>query len=79
MAAVKLLVIEAMRNTVSAVGSVSRPATAVPTPRVWTSSPSTITPYATPGTGSLSTNASTQAIHLSQRVVDRHAPDYSRA
>ena len=59
MAAVKLLVIEAMRKTVSAVESSSCPTTAVPTPRVWTSSPPTITPYATPGTGSLATNPST--------------------
>ena len=58
-AAVKLLVIDAMRKTVSAVGSRLVPPTAVPTPRVWTSSPSTMTPYATPGTGSSATNPST--------------------
>ena len=49
MAAVKLLVIDAIRNTVSASGRRSSPSRHVPAPPVWTSSPPRITPQATPG------------------------------
>src|ERR1044071_8605385 len=47
--AVKLLVIEAMRKTVSA--STGAPVATLRTPKLWVkiSSPSTTTPYATPG------------------------------
>ena len=72
-AAVKLLVIDAMRNTVSASGVVSAPTFTVPTPRVWTSSPSTMRPYATPGTGSAATNASTSPSTCARRSVNGSA------
>ena len=49
MAAVKDLVIDAMRNTVSASGTRSSPSRIVPDPPAWTSSPSRITPQAMPG------------------------------
>ena len=49
-AAVKLLVIDAIRKTLSASGAASSPTRNVPMPRTWISSPSRTTPYATPGT-----------------------------
>jgi hypothetical protein len=48
--AVKLLVIDAMRNTVSASTSAFEATSRTPVAAAWASSPFTITPHAAPGT-----------------------------
>ena len=48
--AVKLLVIDAMRNTVSAFAGAFDATSRNPAAPVWASSPSTMTPHAAPGT-----------------------------
>ena len=79
MAAVKLLVIEAMRNTVSAVGGVSLPHDRRSDAAGMQELAADDHAVRDAGHRLLGDERIDQAIHLGQRVVDRHAPDYSRA
>ena len=70
-AAVKLLVIDAMRYTASASGRRSSPSRIVPAPAAWTRTPSRTTPQATPGDPRLLAESLEPRVERRQQVVER--------